>query len=140
MLIRLTTEQMCNLFSTILSLMTLIGFAVFRLKLLHATFLHIVWGQVKILLLSAFLTEPCHSKNCFIHDHTFTIKNNIICFISVSNLKYMFFNIKLECILKILLYSKMMYTCSPAINGLNVHILSCAGPPRKVRNLRQVKI
>ena len=27
--------------------MTLIGFAVFWLKLSHATFLHIAWGQVK---------------------------------------------------------------------------------------------
>ena len=29
----------------------------------------------------------------------------------------------------------MMYTCSPAMNGLNihVHVLSCAGPPRTVQ-------
>ena len=35
----ITTEPMCNLLSTILSLMTLIVFAVFWLKLSHATFL-----------------------------------------------------------------------------------------------------
>ena len=65
-------------------------------------------------------------------------KNIIIYYISVSNLKYMFFNINIECILKTLLYSKMMYTCSPAMNGLNihVHVLSCSGPPRTVQNLR----
>ena len=74
--------------------MTLIGFAVFWLKLSHASFLHIALGQVKIVFLSAFLTEPCHSKICFIHDHICTIKDNIIYYISVSNLKYMFFNIK----------------------------------------------
>ena len=51
-------------------------------------------GTGKIVFLSALLTEPCHSKKCFIHDHTGTIKNNIIYYISVSNLKYMFFNIK----------------------------------------------
>ena len=36
----------------------------------------------------------------------------------------------------------MMYTCSPAINGLNihVHVLSCAGPPQTMQSLRQVKI
>ena len=35
-----------------------------------------------------------------------------------------------------------MYTSSPAMNGLNIHVdvLSCAGPPRTVQNLRQVKI
>ena len=82
MLIRLTTEQMCDLFSNILSLIIWIGFAVFRLKLSHATFLHIAWGHVKMVFLSAFLTEPCHSKNSFIHDHTCT-KNNIIYYISV---------------------------------------------------------
>ena len=50
--------------------------------------------------------------------------------------------LNIECILKTLLYSKMMYTCSPAMNGLNlhVHVLSCAGPPRTVQNLRQVTI
>ena len=38
--------------------------------------------------------------------------------------------------------SRMMYMSSPAMNGLNihVHVLSCAGPPRTVQNLRQVKI
>ena len=38
--------------------------------------------------------------------------------------------LNIECILKTLLYSKMMYTCSPAMNGLNIHVnvLSCAGP------------
>ena len=140
----ITTEQMCNLLSTILSLMTLIGFAVFWLQLSHATFLHIAWGQVKIVFLSAFLTEPCHSKNCFIHDHICTIKkiNNFLDYTSVSNLKYMFFNIKYRMYFKTLLYSKMMDTSSPVMNVLNIHIhiLSCAGPPRTVQNLRQVKI
>ena len=59
-------------------------------------------------------------------------KNNIIYYISVSNLKYMFFNnIKYRMYFEKLLYSKMMYTYSPAMNGLNihVHVLSCAGPP-----------
>ena len=27
-----------------------------------------------------------------------------------------------ECILKTLLYSKMMYACSPAMNGLNINV------------------
>ena len=32
----------------------------------------------------------------------------------------------------------MMYNCSPAMNGLNihVHVLSCAGPPQTVQNLQ----
>ena len=36
----------------------------------------------------------------------------------------------------------MTYTCSPAMNDLNihVHVLSCAGPPRTVQTLKQVKI
>ena len=72
-------------------------------------------------------------------------KNNIVYFyISVSNLKYMFFNIKYRMYFEntVDLYSKMMYTCSPAMNGLNIHVLalSCAGPPRTVQNLRQVEI
>ena len=35
-----------------------------------------------------------------------------------------------------------MYTCSPAMNGLNIHVhlLSSAGPPQTVQNLGQVKI
>ena len=49
----------------------------------------------------------------------------------------MFFNIKYR-----MYFEKMMYTSSPAMNGLNihVHVLSCAGPPRTVQNFRQVKI
>ena len=56
----------------------------------------------------------------------------------------MFLNIKYRMYFEntVVLYSKMMYTCSPAMNGLNihVHVLSCAGPPQTVQNLRQVKI
>ena len=81
-----------------------------------------------------FSTEPCHCKNCFIHDHTCTINKNIIYYISVSNSSIL----NIECILKTLLYSKMMYTCSPCYEWFkytcsHVHVLSCAGPPRTVQ-------